>query len=197
MVKKSLFSILFLLHIQFLQAMSETYHYMGAWHGTGTGIYSSKDSLGLSASTNIDLSIGSLKIGMAKEFRELPRIELSLLDIDVIRTDGSLDNISSLELNVIEENEDFDYFIPYTSLGFGLTTWDDTAYIFTNDTNLSGTSINLGVGFFLLLGENLELDIGYKYRLITWSPIESGTTTYDLEHGFGVFYAGLNYKIYQ
>jgi opacity protein-like surface antigen len=85
---------------------------------------------------------------------------------------------------------------PYLGLGIGFYTYDD----FRDDAGdeLNGVSLNLMGGIQYSVTDRVDLDLGYKYRGISWQEILVGWYRYtvDVRSPVSLVTAGVTVKVF-
>lgn len=84
-------------------------------------------------------------------------------------------------------------FAPYWTIGLGSYSVNDSGSSFTDGTDLSGVSINYGVGFLYTAASNIEFDISYNGKSIGWEDYQSGYRTYSTDTSLTYLSIGLNF----
>lgn len=166
---------------------------LGAASGSGTNTYS--DGLD-EYEEDIDNSSNMVKVGWL--LRRDNRFEISSETITTKYTNNSEDTLTGLNFDW-----QFTYpnnnFAPYWTVGLGAFTWEDTAQYFVSNEDLSGLSFNYGFGGLYSINETLELDIGFKGKVINWQDVEVSnsyyyTDTIETSTNMSMIYFGLNVK---
>lgn len=88
--------------------------------------------------------------------------------------------------------------LPYSMIGFGYYTWQDSGEAFgLDDENLDGVAFNLGLGAIFKVHQRIELDASYRYKGIYWQrmknsdgsvSVDSTSTNYNLTLGARVLF---------
>ena len=160
--------------------------YMGVDGGYMDETYSNNDK-----TTNY-AEMAKFKIGYG--VREAYAIEFS---IDYLKNNSTVfstlpdDDGDKFGLNIeLVKAFDWDIFVnPYFKAGFGAGNLD-----VENNTksSLSYGSYNIGLGFFIPVGEHLDFEIGYDYKYISYQKLE--TTDKDINSNMHGAYAGFNVR---
>ena len=145
--------------------------YIGYQMGTGTG-HDRVDG-GIEAEEDFEHTNSQLTLGAVG--KEGVRFEISYskfyLEYDV---DGSDEALAGW---------DFDLIVPFTqarvrpylTAGLGVYKYEGTGDFFTSrDGNVGGHAINAGAGILVYVIEELELDVSYRYKRVSWEHFTVG-----------------------
>lgn len=85
--------------------------------------------------------------------------------------------------------------LPYLGVGIGFYKYDGSAEYLVGNEDLKGVALNLNAGILYQLVDNIDIELGYKFKHIKWQDIRllSGYTL-EQEDDIGSLYIGLNYK---
>ena len=157
----------------------------------GSGYANYSETLNSTGHTTSDNS-ATLKIGYGD--RKAYAIEFSLEYIDM--GSAALDFKSKYGFNIsLLKSFDWDiYVLPYVKAGFGAGKRDSS----TNPSvkTLSYGSYNFGMGMFLPLSEDWDVEVGYEYRNISYasdSSVSVNDGNYERSQ-VNIAYLGLNYR---
>ncbi len=149
--------------------------------GVGGGVYS--ETLDDIDKTNITANMARIKVGYG--IREAYSIEFSVDYVAKSNDTLFLNDGARYGLNV-ELIKAFDWGIyvnPFVKAGFGMGYMETEAS--EKDDSLSFGTYNLGLGMYIPMGENLDIELGYDYKYTsyqkvkTYNPIEDKMETAD------------------
>lgn len=85
--------------------------------------------------------------------------------------------------------------LPYVGVGVDFYNYEQTAQYLVGDEDLNGVSLNLNAGILYQPIDNIDIELGYKFKHINLQDIRllSGYTL-ELEDDISSIYIGLNYK---
>ncbi len=87
---------------------------------------------------------------------------------------------------------DFDIFTnPFFKIGFGTGRLNIARKV---QDNLYSGSFNLGFGSFIPITSNIDLEIGYNYRYITYEKVDNISNKISYKSNVNIIYSGLNMR---
>lgn len=174
--------------------------YIGFGTTSGSGTQTRDYNTGNSFETEYDTSSNVYKIGWILSSKN--RVELSIDNVEAERTGGNPFVANTNSSDTTSEfkgyNIDFlftlgnsDTILPYIDLGFGSYKNDEIRGLNSsgNMESASAISLNLGVGTFVSLTENFELEAAYKMKRMNWNLDNP-----DVTENFKYVYLGANLK---
>lgn len=66
---------------------------------------------------------------------------------------------------------------PFFGLGLGFYNYEDSAEFTIENEDISGIAVNFSGGVLLPVHENVEIELAYKYKNISWQDLDVGFTT--------------------
>ena len=149
--------------------------------GVGGGVYS--ETLDNIDNTNITANMARVKVGYG--IREAYAIEFSVDYVDNKEElfDPADGTRYGLNVELIKAFDWGIYVNPFVKAGFGMGYMETEASY--EDDSLSFGTYNLGLGMYIPIGENLDLELAYDYKytsyqkIKTYNPIEDKTETPD------------------
>lgn len=130
------------------------------------------------------------------EFDSNNRLELvfTKIDIDFDDSEYSSETYSGMDIDYQWVWGKGEALQPYLGLGLGFYTYDD----FRDDAGdeLNGVSFNLMGGIQYSVTDRVDLDLGYKYRGISWQEILVGWYTVDVRSPVSLVTAGVTVKVF-
>ena len=157
----------------------------GALKGSGETTFDSSKS-------KHDNSGSSFRLGSISENGNRTEVSYSKLE-EKNKDSGSKVKISGFDMDFIAAFGSGSL-KPLLGLGFGFYTWEDTAKLFVQDSDLKGLSLNLTAGLAFEITKNFELEATYRYRSIGWQEIDTGFSTVKPKTTNGDLYAGILIK---
>lgn len=177
-----------------LNAVADDDHiYVGLGFSTGSG---SEEYESENITTDYDIDQNQTDIIVGYQFPSEKRIEFSLTTIDL---DVGSENIES-EYSGFDVDWHFPFKLqhnmvqPYLGVGFGLYEYEDTARLFEKGENLDGIAINLMAGLFIPVNAQIELDIAFKNKTITWQTVEMNTRKIDTRSSLSSLVLAVRFK---
>ena len=180
--------ILFLLLINTLFAEAKVYI------GSNYGTFEEKFTNDIEATSSTQIA----KVKLGYGIREAYAIELSLEYIknqskifssdSEVDTDGNkygvnVDLIKAFDLDIL--------ILPYLKAGFG-SGWFDIQRELQN--RLFYSSFNLGTGIFIPINKNLDLELGYEYKYVSYESIDTIADKLNYTSNINVVYFGFNVR---
>ncbi len=182
----------------------------GAYFGVNYGVYN--ESFKERDTPSITSSTMAVKIGYG--LRNAYAVELNIEKTQNLGTsivDGSGNDIevkpdSKLGINValLKAFDPDIYVLPFIKAGFGagkvgvVATGLDLEGKPIPVNSLKYGSFNIGLGLFIPLGENYEIEIAYDYKYLSYENLDSSTTSNERGPEFqshvNSSYVGLNYR---
>ncbi len=87
---------------------------------------------------------------------------------------------------------DFDiYLLPFVKVGFGAGSFK---IVRTLDTQLSYGSFDLGTGVYLPLSKHYDIELGYRYKSISYEGLDLVSQTILHTSNANSFYVGFNFR---
>jgi|TARA_R110001592_G_scaffold320584_1_gene598556 opacity protein-like surface antigen len=133
-----------------------------------------------SSSRTYDYSYSNASIRLGYQWSYANRLELSIGSIDVEYDENYEDETYS--------GFDVDYYFvwgesikPYLMVGLGSYTFEDSAQYFSDNDDLSGLAFNFGGGVIWQFHEHLDVELGYKFKSISWQDATDGYNTYETQ----------------
>lgn len=166
--------------------------YIGFGFGSGSGEYTYSDTTGTTNPYDRDYSLNDIKVGAI--YKTNNRIELSYISIDVTGDSLADKSISGYDLDFIftaDLNRNDGLFLPFLTLGIGFYDWDD---LIISGEQMNGVAINYGIGAYIAASEDIDIEISYKGKTITWQEIVFGSVTATLDETMTLFYIGARYN---
>ncbi len=155
--------------ILFSLLLTSLYSDAKIYMGVGGGIYS--ETLDDEPSTNIIANMARIKIGYG--IREAYAVEFSVDYVansevlfepnDGARYGFNVELIKAVDWGI--------YINPFIRAGFGMGYMETT--IKPEEDSLSYGTYNLGVGTFIPIGENLDLELGYDYKYTSYQKVDN------------------------
>lgn len=164
---------------------SESTLYIGAGAG-----YMHETFSDVAGSTNT-AEMGKLKVGYGD--REAYAVEFSL---DYLKNDTKVFSTTANDSDKFGMNVElvkgFDWNTivnPFFKAGFGAGYFDVNS---DEQSSINYSSFNLGLGFFLPINEDLDIEVGYDYRYVSYEKVSATSDEID-SHINGV-YIGINVR---
>ena len=138
-----------------------------------------------------DMSAQTAKIKIGYGIRSSYAVELSLeytqKDKDVFSTNDG----DRLGMNLeVMKGFDWDIYVnPFFKAGFGAGYLDIDN---SQNSSLSFSSYNLGIGCFIPVNEHLDFELGYSYKFTSYEKIEEGDK--ELNSNVNIAYIGVNFR---
>lgn len=152
-----------------LSAEVDNRFYLGVTAMGGAGELEQTNSSNIAFIQEHDTQTVQLQLGYI--FPSNNRFELSFSNITLDYTDyNTSKKLSGIDFDWAFTLNDNDV-TPYLSVGFGLYTYNDTAYLFSDNKDLAGVAFNLGLGVNIAASEHLEFDIGIEAKGIGWEDV--------------------------
>ena len=176
--------IFFLLLINTLFAQAQIYI------GSSYGILEEKftNEIDAEASTNI------AKIKLGYGVREAYAVELSLEYIDnqakIFSSDPKVDSDGDkygINVDVIKAFDLNQFALPYIKAGFG-SGWFEVQRKFQN--RLFYSSFNLSTGILIPFDKNIDFELGYEYKYISYESIDTIADKINYESNANIAYFG-------
>ena len=168
--------------------------YIGVGLFGGKGIQSQGDA---NTTTDVAYSSGGADIKFGVIFSDNNRFEVSAIAIGVkSSTSGATGSFRGVDYDWIYTsnlNNKASMFLPFISIGFGTYSYNNTAGLIGSTEDLAGLSIQAGLGFYLQLKSNMDVEISSKVKGIGWANYDDNTDTSLIEQ-MRNFYVGLKYK---
>ncbi len=192
-MKKSLVLAGLLFATSNIFAAQEGNIYVGAAYNTGSGEIEEKTT----STTTVDTDVKSTSIKVGYVLQNDNRIEFSYESLTFELDGYTWYGKAEPEATVYN----FDYkvtypsgvFAPYWTLGLGLYSLEDTGSNFSNSSeDLKGTSINYGAGFLYEVASNMELEVSYNFRNVSWEDVEVGSVKRETSGSHSYLSVGFN-----
>lgn len=169
--------------------------YVGVGFGSGSGEYTYSDSTGTTEVYTTDYTITDIKIGSI--YKNNNRIEVSYNSVDVT-VDGLTDKtLTGLDVDFIwtmDLNNKDGVFLPFLSLGIGSYTWNNTSSLLVSGEDIKGVALNYGIGAYINVASDVDIEIAYKSKTISWQELTLGANTLSLDDSISLFYLGARYN---
>jgi len=125
------------------------------------------------SSTDYDYDSDSIPLTLGFITSSNNRAKISVQTINAKTSDGSKNKLEGIDF-------DFDWtfdsakdskITPYIGLGLGSYSVKDSAQYFVDNEDLKGVSVNFNAGILYNVDKNLEFELGYKHKTITWQDV--------------------------
>ena len=179
-MKKSLLISLLL----FTSLYSDAKTYIGFNYGVFNEKFNNLEAENSAQTISLKVGYGDIK-AYAIEF-----------SVDRVQNDSNIfskndGNKYSLNIELIKAF-DFDTFAnPFFKIGFGTSRLKIDRKV---QNNLYSGSFNLGFGSFFPITSNIDLEIGYNYRYITYEKLDNISNKISYESNVNIIYSGLNVR---
>lgn len=169
--------------------------YLGVGTFNGSGTHSVTRTNGYSDyDLSVDVSSTPVSIGFINENNN--RFELSLFSMDADFSTGEKETISGYDINanITLDSMQSGNLLPYINVGFGLYNWDNSGSDFVGGKDLKGVGFNLDLGLFYSIQKNIELEVAYQTKNVSWQEIQYTNYNATLSDSINGLYLGLNLK---
>jgi len=178
--------------ILFLLVVSSIFADAKVYMGAGYGMFDETFKSGIDAKNSTDLA--QIKIGYGQ--RDAYSVEMSFeymqnsSKIFSSTTSNSLDgNKYGMNVSLIKAF-DFDiYMLPYIKAGFGAGYFDIER---TLQDKTFYSSLNIGTGFLIPMGESFDLELAYEHRHTSYQSIDTVVEKINYQSGSNIAYFGFN-----
>lgn len=120
------------------------------------------------------------------------RSEFSFSSI-TLDNQGAEDEITGVDFNYISSFGDGGI-QPVLGFGFGYYTWENTAYLFEDNEDLTGVSLNYAAGILFSLGDQMELEASYRGKYIAWQDVSIYGEVIETSTSMSNIFLGINFK---
>ncbi len=189
-MKRILIISLLLLQVN-ANTMKDWYVGVGLFGGKGT-----QSQVNASTTTEVAYKSGGADMKFGIIFSDNNRFEVSAIAIGVKSTSGSTGSFRGLDYDwiyTVNLNNKASIFLPFASVGFGTYSYNDTTALTGTETDLAGVSIQVAIGFYLQLKNNMDVEISSKSKGIIWADYDDNADT-SLTESMRNLYVGLKYK---